>query len=192
MKELCVSFRFTTFCHFIGFVCFPCQSCLRFRRCCSNCCLRIFVTLKVVHCRCIAYLDLYFRCHDHHLMVASLLYSVRLNMVMLISFVYHLSSLLYFWFVCLFVDPHELGEWCRQCINLLVSWCHSFVMFNFVFLLKNIILFYLFYYNLCNKIFQSNREKKSGKYGKLSLTFEWNWRTWIMLVWVVGMLEHWL
>lgn len=135
-------FQFTAFGHFIGFVCHPCQNYLHFRHCCSNCCLQIFVTLRVVHCRCIAYLDLYFRCHDHHLMVVSLLDFVRLNMVMLISFVYHPGSLLYILIV-------HSNVWIRKYKMFLVF--VIFFLFSFhLFYLKK----YYFHYNLCNKLCQ--------------------------------------
>lgn len=98
-------FWFTAFGHFIDFVCFPCQNYLRSRHCCSNCCLQIFGALKVVHCRCTACLDLYFRYHDRLMIVSLLCCSLPLCMVMLIFSVSHYpdSPLLILIFFCFFL-----------------------------------------------------------------------------------------
>lgn len=70
--------------HFIDLIVyFPCQNCRHSRHYCNNYCLQIVATLKDVHFHCTAYLDWYFRCHDH-LSVVYLLHLRLLNMVNLI------------------------------------------------------------------------------------------------------------
>lgn len=185
-------FRFTAFGHFIDLVCFPCQNYLRSRHCCSNCCLRIVVALKAVHCRCTACLDLYFRYRDRLMFAVSLLCLRPLNMVMLTS-------------CCLPHCPRSLLFWVCVCVCF---WFYLFLVFKcnrvhhirfanlqcsviiLMFCLENIHYFITYFFFRCNK--KGRKKTETGNNSNQSLTFEWNWRTWIMLIRIVGMLEHWL
>lgn len=101
-------FRFTAFGHFIGLIAyFPCQNCRRFHHYCNNYCWQIAATLKDVHFHCTAYLDWYFRCHDH-LMVAWLLHLRLLNMVNLIFYCAYRCPCLHLVFFCFVVQINIL------------------------------------------------------------------------------------
>lgn len=133
-------FRFTAFGHFIDLVCFPCQNYLRSRHCCSNCCLRIVVALKAVHCRCTACLDLYFRYRDRLMFAVSLLCLRPLNMVMLTSCCLpHPRSLLFWVCVCVCVFGF-ICFWFSSVIEYITSdspiynvrfsfWCFVWIIF---------------------------------------------------------------
>lgn len=96
-RKIINHFRCTTFDHFIDFVYFPRQNCLRFHHCCNNCCSQIVVTLEADHCRCTACLDLCFQFHDSS-RLELLLYLVLLSMVILTSFAFRYpSSPLFLW-----------------------------------------------------------------------------------------------
>lgn len=62
--------------------------------------------------------------------------------------------------------------------------------FHFDVLFGKYSLFYYIFFFRCNK--KGRKKTETGNNSNQSLTFEWNWRTWIMLIRIVGMLEHWL
>lgn len=107
-------FRFTAFGHFIGLIAyFPCQNCRRFHHYCNNYCWQIAATLKDVHFHCTAYLDWYFRCHDH-LMVAWLLHLRLLNMVNLIFYCAYRCPCLHLVFFRIVVQINILLWECKK------------------------------------------------------------------------------